>query len=127
MFGPYLNFVPPNDNAPLIMLAQGIGITPFRSLLLWLAGHQPKRVTHLLHVESAPHTYRSETEQAAVTSQYVDTPEAFSEGLRNVAAQFPDGWFFVCGSPRFVHSITEQLKAAGIPAKRIRKDGFLGY
>lgn len=127
MFGPYLNFIAPSDDRPMIMLAQGIGITPFRSLLLWLAAHEPNRPTHLIHVEGAEHTYRAETEKAATSARYVVNPEAFSEELLEAAAKHQDGWFYVSGSPRFVRSITEQLKQAGISAKRIKKDGFLGY
>lgn len=127
MFGPYLNFIPPNDSLPIIMLAQGIGITPFRSLLLWLAAHEPNRATHLIHVESANHTYRAETEKAATSARFVVNPEAFSNEIREATAQHPDAWYYISGSPRFVRSISEQLKSAGIPAKQIKKDGFLGY
>lgn len=127
MYGPYLNFVTPVDDKPMIMLAQGIGITPFRSLLLWLSAHQPSRVTHLIHVETAPHTYRDETEPAATSSEYVTDPEAFSHALLESTARHPDGWFYVSGSPRFVKSITVQLRKAGIAGKKIKKDGFLGY
>ncbi len=127
MFGPYLNFIPTADSLPIVMLAQGIGITPFRSLLLWLAAHEPDRATHLIHVESEPHTYRTETETAATSARYVTNPEMFSQTLLEAAGQHPDGWFYISGSPRFVRSITEQLKKVGISGKRIKKDGFLGY
>lgn len=127
MFGPYLNFIPPADSLPIVMLAQGIGITPFRSLLLWLTAHEPNRATHLIHVESEPHTYRSETETVATSARYVTNPEAFSHAMLEAATKHPDAWFYISGSPRFVRSITGQLKKVGISTKRIKKDGFLGY
>lgn len=127
MYGPYFSFVTPSDDKPMIMLAQGIGITPFRSLLLWLAAHEPSRLTQLIHVEAEPHTYRAETEKAATSAHYVDNPKEFSKTMLKAAAQFPDGWFYVSGSPRFVRSISEQLKTAGVSGSKIKKDGFLGY
>lgn len=127
MFGPYLNFITPQDDRPIIMLAQGIGITPFRSLLLWLHAHQPARSTTLIHVDSADHTYRSETSALAQQSSYPTTPQSFTGALEGAAKQQPAAWWYISGSPRFVRGATKLLKEHGVSARFIKKDGFLGY
>lgn len=127
MQGPYLNFIFPKDDKPAIMLAQGIGITPFRSMLLWAAEHQPDRLTVLIHVEGGSHTYRPETEKAASVARYVTNPVDFQTELDAAVAARPDAWLYVSGSPRFIRSTTKLLTERGIPPSRIKKDGFLGY
>jgi ferredoxin-NADP reductase len=127
MQGPYLNFIFPDDDKPAIMLAQGIGITPFRSMLLWAAKNQPDRLTVLIHVEGDSHTYRPETEQAASVARYVTNPVDFQTELDGAITAHPDAWLYVSGSPRFISSTTKLLTDHGISASRIKKDGFLGY
>jgi ferredoxin-NADP reductase len=127
MFGPYLDFIAPKDDRPMLMLAQGIGITPFRSLLLWLRAHQPQRVTRLIHVENAPHTYSVQTKKSATSAIYPTDPEQFRLAVHSAVKELPDGWVYLSGSPRFIKSTVTLLTEAGIRRSQIKKDGFLGY
>jgi ferredoxin-NADP reductase len=50
---PMGDFVLPKDmNAPLIFVAGGIGVTPFRSMAEWIAHHDEERDIHLIHAIS---------------------------------------------------------------------------
>jgi ferredoxin-NADP reductase len=128
MQGPYLDFIFPKQiDTPIIMVAQGIGITPFRSMLLWAARHQPNRSTHLVHVDRTRHTYRDETKIAATHAQYVHSPEECQESMLQVLKDAPNAIVYVSGSPQFIRSTTALLKQQGVKRHRIKKDGFLGY
>lgn len=125
MVGPVLNFTLPNDTRPAVLLAQGIGITPFRSMLIHAAGN---RDITLIHVDNPEHTYRSITEPLSTQSFYVHDPEAFTEATTlTIAAKTNSALYYLSGSPRFVEATKQTLLKQGINAKNIKKDSFLGY
>lgn len=125
MIGPVLHFTLPKKKQPVVFLAQGIGITPFRSMLVHA---QNTLDSTLVHVDNPEHTYRTVTEPLVTQSFYVHTPEAFTEALvLTVAAKAHNALYYVSGSPRFVEATKKTLIDNGITAENIKKDGFLGY
>lgn len=67
--GPIMNFTLAKAAPQVVFLAQGVGITPFRSLLVHIAATQPDRDTTLVHV-GQDHAFRAETERLARTAAY---------------------------------------------------------
>ena len=112
---------------PVVMLAQGIGITPFRSMLLHAQATSRKAPTTLIHVEEKDHTYRAETEKAATKSLYPTTVDGFQKDAIKVAVGAKNAWFYLSGSPRFVKETTKLLLGQGVQKRAIKKDSFLGY
>jgi ferredoxin-NADP reductase len=75
--GPILDFTLRGTPDDVVFLAQGIGITPFRSILRHIAAAGVRKRTHLVHVGgSGDPPFRSETESLASTSLYVGDRDA---------------------------------------------------
>jgi len=125
MLGPVLEFTLQADRKKVVFLGQGIGITPFRSMLL----HTPKNDTRitLIHVDRADHTFRKETEVAADEAYYPTTPEEFTTAITSVVEKQKDALYYLSGSPGFNKGTTQTLLSLGIPSHSIKKDNFLGY
>lgn len=115
-----------DDNPTVVMLAQGIGVTPFRSMLRHLDLTDRTRRTTLLHV-GREHAFRDDTEPLASTSAYPAGREEYAELLRHAVFERPHASFLVSGSPAFVSSTSGSLRGQGIPSAQIRRDAFWGY
>ena len=128
MLGPILNFTLPKNNVNVVFLAQGIGITPFRSMLIHKKKQNIKTRVTLVHVANEPHTYRNITEDAADAAFYPTTPEDFTQTVKTVAqTEQIDTMYYLSGSPRFNRATKKTLLSLGIRRRSIKKDGFLGY
>jgi predicted ferric reductase len=122
--GPYGTFTRAARAAdrPAVLVAGGIGITPFVDLVRRHAGPH----LTLRHVVSTPAeaVYRDELRQA-LGSRYTDD---LRNGLRNGLC---DGLpvdrrarYFVCGSPGFVESTTDALRARGVRRAQVFTESF---
>lgn len=125
LLGPVLNFVLPETPRPVVFLAQGIGITPVRSMLVQ---NKKQLDATLVHVDNPEHTYRATTEPLATQSFYVHSPEEFTEAtILTIAAKKNDALYYISGSPRFVDATKKTLLENEVVAQNIKTDGFLGY
>lgn len=126
MIGPVLNFMFRPDVKNYVFLTQGIGITPFRSMLVHQNEAQLDVHTTLVHVDSGDHTFKSLTGKLADKAVYVSNVTEFQKEA--VAATKDKGaYFYLSGSPRFNSETRKLLVENGISSSRIKKDGFLGY
>jgi len=128
LVGPVMNFILDKRIKNVVFLAQGIGITPFRSILMH------KKLTGLsvnctlIHVDSQEHTYREISENIADITYYPVNPEEFTQNVTSVVSQQDAGTaYYVSGSPRFVKATKQTLQNLGVAKRSIKKDGFLGY
>ncbi len=128
MRGPMLDFVLEARPSRAVFLAQGIGITPFRSMLLDNYSRAMPTITHLVHVDSGDHVYRATTEPIAATAAYPTTRGGFTgETTAIVGSLGPGATYFLSGSRAFVRDTTEHLSGLGIDKAHIKLDTFLGY
>lgn len=128
MRGPMLDFTLDTSRPTAVLLAQGIGVTPFRSMLLDNETKRRSVTTHLIHVDAGDHPYRRYTEPAADHASYPATGAEFTAALAQSARTLAGAaTYFVSGSPAFVASTAETLTALGVSRRDIKKDGFLGY
>lgn len=120
LLGPLGRLAPPPDGHPIVLVAQGIGITPARSIL-----RQPA-VAHrtLLHIGA--HHFADETQALADRASYPDDRETFTDLLTETTGSQPEAHFLLAGTRRFVNDTAGRLRNAGIPARRIRRDPFYG-
>jgi ferredoxin-NADP reductase/Na+-translocating ferredoxin:NAD+ oxidoreductase RnfD subunit len=135
------DFVLPADSSvPLLLVAGGIGITPFASQLSSLADAPARDVVVVVAAPSLEDVaYRDLLEEsgARVVLCSREAPAALPDGWSHVSGRLtadvladavPDAGRrvgYVSGSPSFVDSVRGALRGAG--AKRIRTDAFAGY
>jgi len=105
---------------PQVLVAQGIGITPFLSMA---RSHEDLNAT-LLQVGSAH--FFDEVAATTTTAEHHDHREGLQEAVRHAVADRPTARWSLSGRPAFVAAVAAQLSDAGVPARRIHKDAFWG-
>ena len=126
MRGPIASFTLRGSAPEVLFIAQGVGVTPFRSLLRHLSAGGAAKDTTLVHVAPA-HAFRAETEQLATRSCYPTDAEQFRLELKQAAHERPDATCFLSGAPAFVAATATLLTDLGIPRRQLRQDKFRGY
>lgn len=124
MLGPLLNFTFHSGETEYVFLAQGIGITPFRSMLVYAHSKNLPIRTTLIHVDNGAHTFKDITSVYATNAQHPSDPDAFRSA---VAKQPKNSLFYISGSPGFIKATKSFLSDQGVAKHRIRTDSFLGY
>lgn len=122
--GPILNFTLRDHADTHVFLAQGIGITPFRSMLFHAYAASLPIITTLIHVDSKGHTFRDLTQEYATHAYYPTNPAEFQAKVKE---QDINQVFYLSGSPRFVRATRKFLVERGVKRRNIRTDSFLGY
>lgn len=124
----YGDFILPRDkNEKLLFVAGGIGITPFRSQLEWLASRSEKRDGILL--------YSTQSDDDAVYSAVLNderhgiethTVRSVEQGdILRYCHDITERTVYISGPPGMVDSVAKSAAALG--ARRIIKDHFAGY
>jgi NAD(P)H-flavin reductase len=139
------NFLLPTDtDRPYVFVAGGIGITVFRSMLLYITEEGlPHRVTLVYS--------NRDRESTAFLDELQDLADG-NENIRLVLTMTDDeGWdgetrlidpdmlrdhlegdlgdysYLVAGPPPMTQAVVEKLKDAGIPDEQVSSDSFSGY
>lgn len=149
-FGPPTgDFVLPDEpGTPVLFLAGGIGITPFRSMLKWMVDTGDGRPVTLLYSVPTPQAaafldelegWRSALDLTLVptiTKPETAGPEwAYEEGRIDAAMVRrhvrPDllgkATVYVSGPPKMVEDMAAMVATLGVPAARVKLDRFWGY
>lgn len=126
LIGPVANFSLDRTAPTVVMLAQGMGVTPFRSMLRHQALSDVDKRTTLIHV-GTQHPFRHDTEADATEAYYPTSREAFSQQLAAAAVRHPGATFMISGTPAFVRSTAARLKATSVGPSQIRRDAFYGW
>jgi len=146
--GPSGEFVLPSEAAhPVVFIAGGIGITPFRSMVQDVIHRRlPHQIT-LIYSNRTPegtafHPEFSSLALAHPQIRYVPTmtqAEKSSrpwngerrrltpEFLSTHVADIPAALFFLAGPPGLVAAATKAVLAAGVDPTRVRAEEFAGY
>lgn len=132
---------------PAIMLAGGIGITPFVSILrqaakeqlaqnivLIYSNHRPEDAAFLAELQALEKRMASFQLIATMTrigqsKQTWSGPTGQIDAglLRHVAAKQLAPIYYLAGPPRFVEAMQDLLNEAGVADGDIRSEGFYGY
>lgn len=141
------DFVLPRDpNVPLVFIAGGIGITPFRSMVKYLVDTGEKRDIILIYSNSTADqiVFRDVFDEAqrkiGLKTVYTLSDESrvpvswngrvgrIDEKLiREVVPNVRERRYFISGSPGMVETVKGVLRASGVRRSNIRSDYFPGY
>lgn len=128
--GPAGSFLLPDGDAPVAMVAGGIGVAPFRSMLH--DSRQAERQFGLFCWNSNSGRIPYPDELARLTGGnrrelglHTDSFEA--EPLRPWQSEHPDSFWYVSGPSEMVWNVLAALDTLGVSKKRIRTEEFTGY
>ncbi|MBI2143861.1 FAD-dependent oxidoreductase [Candidatus Woesearchaeota archaeon] len=130
-----------------VMLAGGIGITPFRSMIRFATDRQLPLKIILLYSNRAPKTITFREELAGLEAQNPnltvintvtdedgsnkvwagETGRINADMIKRHVAGLDNAIFYACGPPAMVDSMLAALSGLGIPNDRIRLERFEGY
>ena len=119
-----------------VFIAGGIGITPFRSILLDLDFNKQlsnMEISLLYSNRSNDIVFKEELDSLVLKNptlkiRYVISPEICNvELIKNTISDFQGKIYYISGPINMVKSIEDALSKAGIEDDRIKKDYFPGY
>jgi ferredoxin-NADP reductase len=126
--GPVMKFTLDGQSGKIVMLAQGVGITPFRAMLRHSALAPTPGVTiTLVHVAADGHAFYADTQGDADSAHYPTGSVTFRETVAEVLTAQPQATYFIAGAGDFVKSTTQMLQEADVDRRRIRRDTYYGY
>lgn len=146
--GPYGDLVLHNDaNRPAVFLAGGIGITPFRSMVVDAASRGLQHRLFLFYSSRKPEdaAYLTELRELEKENPQFKLIATFTEGeavpqgnavehghitaemLAKHVGNFAAPIFYVAGPPAMVSAMESVLKSAGVNPKNVRAEKFAGY
>jgi ferredoxin-NADP reductase len=128
------DFVLEHPSREHVLMAGGIGITPFRAILLDL-DHQdlPINATVLYANRTPDFVYKAEIDRLAARHphlmiRYLVSPARVTEeSIRSVAADLAKPTFHVSGPEPFVEALGSMLARLGVPEANVKRDYFPGY
>ncbi len=135
-------FYSESGEAPLVMIAGGTGIMPFRSMILDAAKSNPSRNLSLFYsvrtmddiifantfdiVWSGRENFNVQyfvTREKAPSCPIIQGRMNASAILRNLV-HGPEGEFLLCGSISFVRDMWRDLRSSGIPEEQLYTEAF---
>ncbi|RXZ77805.1 FAD-dependent oxidoreductase [Paenibacillaceae bacterium] len=123
------------DNSPSLLIAGGIGITPFRSILKQIEaeGNGDEKQIKLLYFDSKKsYIYKDELDEVAnnisISITYLDSRDDLHQEIDTFNALYKNnGKYFIAGPKSMVDSISGYLKNNNVSKRNIKKDAFFGY
>ena len=132
--GPFGDFVLPQDKRlPLLFIAVGMGITPARSIVRWLADKGERRDIHLLHAARQPEELLFAAFFEQQTLAYLPfvstrlTERLSADAIRTQLKATPNALVYLAGPARLTEPLAAELHQQGLPPYRLISDAFPGY
>lgn len=128
------DFTLPNPDLPHVLVAGGIGITPFRAMLLDLDHRErPLNATLLYANRTVDFVYRGEIDVLCrhhprlVVRHFVSPQRITRDAIASVVRELEAAVFLVSGPEPFVEMLEGMLSDMGVPDTRLKRDYFPGY
>ena len=129
------DFILPNDDSKLVLIAGGTGIAPFRSMIKNMIDTGSKKdiiffYTSRTEADFALKDLFAQAEEFGVKAHYIATDkEGFitPELIKKEVSDFMDRKFYVSGPEPMVEAYEKMLYAMGIPKNKVTRDYFEGY
>jgi ferredoxin-NADP reductase len=145
--GPMGSFVfPESQENTHVMIAGGIGVTPFRSMIRYAIAKNLEVPIHLVCSNPAPDMipYREELDTIVKTHPHIrvshtitcDEPVSDWTGytgmideslLKKLISDFAKPIFWISGPPSMVEAMSGLVRSIGLPRERIKFEKFTGY
>lgn len=129
--GPEGEFVMDDPNKEYIFVAAGIGITPFRSILVDADHRQLQPNVKLLYISTDERPLFIDTFEAISqhNSKFVlkVSPEITKEAVSELLETAQDPYVLITGPEPMVESVTLLFKTLGVKGDHIKTDYFVGY
>lgn len=130
--GPEGEFTVPADRDNMVFIAGGIGITPYRSILMQMAHESAVKNIELIYASRDKNAIFKDLLQDIATKfptlaiRYVIDPERVDEKLLSSYLS-PEKYFYVSGPEPMAKAISKVLLDLGVEKKKVVKDFFPGY
>lgn len=123
------------DNSPSLLIAGGIGITPFRSIVKQVEAEEngPDNKIHLLYLDSnKSFIFKDEldgiADNTSVDVTYLDSRDELHQEIDKFTNLYMNsGKYYIAGPKSMVDAISTYLLNNNIPKRNIKKDSFSGY
>ncbi|SRR5258708_4420035 len=132
--GPNGSFIVEDPEKKYVFIAGGIGITPFRAILLQLNYEQkPINVTLLYANRNDQIIYQNELDVLNLNNpnfqiHYLIDPQKVDEQtVRSLVPDLKTPIFYISGPEPMVQAIETMLEGMGIEKERVKRDYFPGY
>lgn len=131
---------------PAILIAGGVGITPFKGMLEYATDARLPITLDLLYSSRVPEeiAYKNELDSLAqenpcIRIHYTLTRSTHTHGwngrvgridtawLGQVMADKPEALFYGCGTPQMLADVAQMLESLGVAPERILSESFKGY
>lgn len=122
-----------NDDRPAVLIAGGIGITPFRSIIKQIEaeGHSNKEPMHLLYMDSEKsYIFKAELDanKASISTAYLDSRDNLQEEIDKLLNLYQNNaQYLIAGPKSMADTLSGYLQNNSISKKNIKKDAFYGY
>ncbi len=128
------DFVIDASGRDYLFIAGGIGITPYRSMLLDLDGQGKEIKARLLYGNKDENiVFKDELEEIAARhpdfriEYFIGSQKIDGEAIQTAAEELSSPIYYVSGPESMVEAFEEIFKDLGIPEENIRRDYFPGY
>ena len=125
LFKIYGHIKTPAVGEKAVLIAQGVGMTPMRSIFRDLAHAGREADATLVQVDRGHYLYQDEFADRPFP-QYRITREEVVATLTQVVSVNADAVFLIAGAPTFVLDIESALTKLGVASGRIHRDVFNG-
>jgi ferredoxin-NADP reductase len=136
--------LPDSTDKPIVFVALGIGITPYRSMLRWAFEENKSYDFTLIYSDNEIESMAFLDEMKQMQADHPDNlrlvqvvtkDEAWQGEKRHVDSTFLKDYvedinnclYYISGPPKAVFAVRDDFKAAGIPGDQIKADDFYGY
>ena len=124
--------LPKDKSKKLALLAGGVGITPFRSMIKYLVDSGERRDVILLYSANTPdelsftNLFR-QAEPAGIQARFVTEGRLDDAKIAELLPDYRQRTFYLSGPYPFVHGVQAALLQLGVGQSQIITDFFPGY
>lgn len=131
--GPWGDFVLPENNTPVVFIAGGIGMTPYRSMIKFASDKNLKNpITLIVSYKTEEQIlYKQELEEIKRNHKNIKvvivTERINTDLLQKSIDSLEDNLYYIAGPEAMIEGLEKTLLGMGISKDKMLTDGFPGY